>query len=114
MKAALPTPIYLALGRRYRVAYVVNLFFMALMFGAVFGTARMYAGPRAGFLAVTTLGAIPVVYGLSHWYQAECPGVTMRGWAAAKRPRNRPPKSLAVRAEHQFSHVWARKTASLR
>jgi 4-amino-4-deoxy-L-arabinose transferase-like glycosyltransferase len=70
--AALPTPIYLALGRRYRVAYVVNLFFMALMFGAVFGTARMYAGPRAGFLAVTTLGAIPVVYGLSHWYLAEC------------------------------------------
>lgn len=70
--AALPTPVYLAAGRRYRAAYAVNLLFLALTFVAVYRIARIYAGPRAGLIAVTALGTMPVVYGLSHWYLVEC------------------------------------------
>src|SRR5262249_23070142 len=52
--------------------YAVNLFFLALMFAAVYGIATIYADPRAGLIAVAALGAMPVIYGLSHWYLVEC------------------------------------------
>jgi hypothetical protein len=70
--AALPTPVYLALGRRYRAAYAVNLSFLALMFGAMYGICRGYGGPRAGLMAVAVLASVPALYGLSHWYLVEC------------------------------------------
>ena len=70
--AALPTPVYLLVGRRHRAAYAVNLFFLALMFASVYGIAASYAGGRAGVIAVAVLGAMPVIYGLSHWYLVEC------------------------------------------
>src|SRR6476659_86332 len=58
--AALPTPIYLAVGRRYRAAIAINLLFLAMMSGAVYGTARTYAGPRAALIAVAVLATVPV------------------------------------------------------
>ena len=50
--AALPTPVYLLVGRKHRAAFAVNLFFLALMFAAVYGIATIYANPRAGVIAV--------------------------------------------------------------
>jgi 4-amino-4-deoxy-L-arabinose transferase-like glycosyltransferase len=70
--AALPTPVYLALGRRYRAAYAVNVLFLAVMFGAIYGIAKAYAGHRAGLIAVAVSGTMPLIYGLSHWYLTEC------------------------------------------
>ena len=92
--AALPTPIYLVAGRHYRAAYAINVLFLAIAFGAAYGIAGAYAGPRAGLIAVTALAAIPVVYGLSHWYLVEC-GLTalvcaaiylMTGWSESSGP----------------------------
>src|SRR5579871_1175434 len=70
--AALPTPIYLVTGRKYRAAYGINLLFLAMMFGAIYGIAGKYAGSRAGLIAVAACASIPVIYGLSHWYLVEC------------------------------------------
>jgi hypothetical protein len=70
--AALPTPVYLAVGRRYRAAYAVNLLFLALMFGGIYGICKGSGGPRAGLIAVAVLASAPTVYGLSHWYLVEC------------------------------------------
>ncbi len=70
--AALPTPIYLAAGRKYHAAPAVNLFFLAVIFASVYAIARQYSGPRAGLIAVTALGTMPIVYGLSHWFLVEC------------------------------------------
>jgi 4-amino-4-deoxy-L-arabinose transferase-like glycosyltransferase len=92
--AALPTPIYLVAGRHYRAAYAINVLFLAMIFGAAYGIAATYAGPRAGLIAVTALAAIPVIYGLSHWYLVEC-GLTalvcvaiylMTGWSESSGP----------------------------
>ena len=41
--AILPTPLYRLFGRHSRVAYGVNLVFMALLFGAVYRLARRYS-----------------------------------------------------------------------
>jgi len=92
--AALPTPVYLAAGRRYRAAFVVNLAALALMFAAVYGIGKIYGGPRAGLIAVAAVGSMPVIYGLSHWYLVECGLVAlvcaavwvMAGWNESPRP----------------------------
>jgi Dolichyl-phosphate-mannose-protein mannosyltransferase len=70
--AALPTPIYLVVGRKYRAAYAVNLLFLAMMFAAIYGIARNYSTACAGLIAVAVVGTIPVIYSLSHWYLVEC------------------------------------------
>ena len=91
--AALPTPIYLVVGRKHRAAYAVNLLFLAITCGAVYGIARAYAEPRAGLIAVSALTSIPVIYSLSHWYLVECGLVAlvcsavylMAGWNESSR-----------------------------
>jgi 4-amino-4-deoxy-L-arabinose transferase-like glycosyltransferase len=70
--AALPTPVYLVTGRKFRAAYAVNLLFLAIMFAAIYGIARHYASSRAGLIAVAVAGTMPVIYSLSHWYLVEC------------------------------------------
>jgi hypothetical protein len=70
--AALPTPIYLVAGRKYRAAYAINLLFLSIMFAAIYGIARNYSGPRAGVIAIAVVGTMPVTYSLSHWYLVEC------------------------------------------
>jgi 4-amino-4-deoxy-L-arabinose transferase-like glycosyltransferase len=70
--SALPTPVYLVFGRKPRAALVVNLAALLITFSALFCFARKYAGPRAGLIAVTILGTMPMIYGLSHWYLVEC------------------------------------------
>jgi hypothetical protein len=70
--AALPTPIYLIVGRHFRAAYFVNLVSLMLLFFAVFRIARSCSSARAGLLALYLVGTMPMVYGLSRWYLVEC------------------------------------------
>jgi hypothetical protein len=70
--AALPTAIYLIVGRHPRAACAVNLLFMLLLFAAVFRIARKFSSARAGLLAVYIVATMPMVYGLSRWYLVEC------------------------------------------
>lgn len=70
--AALPTPIYLIVGRHFRAAYLVNLVSMMVLFVAVFRIARRCSSARAGLLAVYLVATMPMVYGLSRWYLVEC------------------------------------------
>jgi 4-amino-4-deoxy-L-arabinose transferase-like glycosyltransferase len=70
--AVLPAFAYWIGGRRIHAAYAVNLFFMLVLFGALFHLGKKYAGSRAGLLAVFVAGTMPMLYGLSHWFLAEC------------------------------------------
>jgi hypothetical protein len=70
--AALPTPVYLIVGRHPRAACAVNLFFMLVLFAAVFRIARKFSNARAGLLAVYIVATMPMIYGLSRWYLVEC------------------------------------------
>jgi 4-amino-4-deoxy-L-arabinose transferase-like glycosyltransferase len=67
----LPTPVYLILGRHARAAYGVNLFFMAVLFAALFQLARTQASPRVGLIAVYVAGTMPMLFGLSRWFLVE-------------------------------------------
>jgi 4-amino-4-deoxy-L-arabinose transferase-like glycosyltransferase len=69
--AVFPTPLYGLFGRHSRVAYGVNLVFMALLFGAVYRLARHYSSPRAGLVAVYITATMPLLYGLSRQYLVE-------------------------------------------
>ena len=69
--AVLPTPLYRLFGRHSRVAYGVNLIFMALLFGAVYRLARRFSNPRAGLIAVYLTATMPLLFGLSRQYLVE-------------------------------------------
>jgi hypothetical protein len=70
--AALPTPVYLALGRKPRAAYLVNLAFLLAILSALYWLGKRYASPRAGLLAAFIVGTMPMIYGLSRWFLVEC------------------------------------------
>jgi 4-amino-4-deoxy-L-arabinose transferase-like glycosyltransferase len=70
--AALPTPVYLILGRRPRVAFVVNLAFLLVILSALYWLGKRYSGPTAGLLAAYIAGTMPMIYGLSRWFLVEC------------------------------------------
>src|SRR5258708_7333070 len=70
--AALPTPVYLLVGRHSRAAAAVNLVFMLVLFAAVFRIASKCSSPHAGLLAMYLVATMPMVYGLSRWYLVEC------------------------------------------
>jgi len=70
--AAVPTPVYWIAGRKTRAAYAVNLFFLLVMFGALYWLGKKYASPRAGFIAMFIAGTMPLLYGLSRWFLVEC------------------------------------------
>jgi hypothetical protein len=70
--AALPTPIYLLLGRKLHAAFAVNLIGLLVMFAALYRLGKKYACPRAGLLAVYIAGTMPILYGLSRWFLVEC------------------------------------------
>jgi hypothetical protein len=70
--AALPTPVYLILGRKPRAAYVINLAFLLVILSALYWLGKRYAGPRAGLLAAFIAGTMPMIYGLSRWFLVEC------------------------------------------
>jgi dolichyl-phosphate-mannose-protein mannosyltransferase len=67
----LPTPLFRLFGRHARVAYGVNLVFMALLFGTVYRLAKYYSSPRAGLVAVYITATMPLLYGLSRQYLVE-------------------------------------------
>jgi Dolichyl-phosphate-mannose-protein mannosyltransferase len=70
--AALPTPLYLMLGRKFRAAYIVNVIFLLVILAAVYRIAKRYASPRAGSIAVFVAATMPMIYSLSHWFLVEC------------------------------------------
>ncbi len=70
--AALPTPVYWIAGRRTHAGYAVNLFFLLVMFGALYCLGKKYASPRAGLIAICVAATMPLLYGLSRWFLVEC------------------------------------------
>jgi 4-amino-4-deoxy-L-arabinose transferase-like glycosyltransferase len=70
--AAMPTPIYWIAGRKTHAAYAVNLFFLLVMFCALYWLGKRYASPRAGLIAIFVAGTMPILYGLSRWFLVEC------------------------------------------
>src|SRR5260221_12050029 len=66
--SALPTPVYWIAGRRTHAAYALNLFFLVVMFGALYWLGKKYARPRAGLIAICVAGTMPILYGLSRWF----------------------------------------------
>jgi len=69
--AMLPTPFYLALGRHWHAAYLVNVASMLLLFAAVYDLACRWWSSRAGFFAVLIVGTMPLLYGLATWFMVE-------------------------------------------
>ena len=70
--AALPTPIYLMVGRHPRAALLVNLAFLLVTLATTYLLARAFAGRSAGLVALCIVGTIPMVYGLSRIFLVEC------------------------------------------
>ena len=69
--AALPTPFYVVLGRRWHAAYLVNIASMLVLFCALYQIGARLWHPRAGLIAVFIAGTMPLLYGLSRWYLVE-------------------------------------------
>jgi len=70
---ALPTPVYLLLGRDPRFALAVNLAALMVLFAAIYFIGSRLANGRTGLLAVGIAGTMPLLYGLPHWYLVEIP-----------------------------------------
>src|SRR5439155_1764627 len=66
--ALLPTPVYLIAGRKAGVAHAVNLAALLILFAALYRLAKRYASRRAGLIAMSIAGTMPILYGLSRWY----------------------------------------------
>ena len=79
--AALPTPVYLLAGRKFRAAYSINLVFLFVIFFSLYRMGKRYARPGAGLFAVFVVGTMPMVYSLSRWFLVEC-GLTAMVCAA--------------------------------
>jgi 4-amino-4-deoxy-L-arabinose transferase-like glycosyltransferase len=75
--AALPTPVYLLLGRKFRAAYILNLIFLLVIFVALYRMGKRYASPRAGIIAAFVAATTPMIYSLSHWFLVECGLIAM-------------------------------------
>jgi hypothetical protein len=69
----LPTPMFLVLGRRVQVAYLVNIVAILILCGAVCAIGKHLWTPRAALIAVYVTGTMPLLYGLSRWYMVEYP-----------------------------------------
>jgi len=70
---ALPTPIFLLLGRRWHAAFLVNVTAILVLCSAVWIIGTRLWNSRAGLIAVFVTGTLPLLYGLSRWYLVEYP-----------------------------------------
>jgi hypothetical protein len=68
---ALPTPFYLALGRRWHAAFLINIVAMFALFAAVYRLTARSWNRRAALLAICIVGTMPLLYGLSRWFMVE-------------------------------------------
>jgi hypothetical protein len=66
--ALLPTPVYLIAGRKAGAAHAVNLVSLLILFAALYRLGKRYASRRAGVIAMSIAGTMPILYGLSRWY----------------------------------------------
>ena len=64
----LPTPIYFLFGREPKLAYLVNIAVMPLLFITLYLIARRVDKRITGLLAVFVAATMPLLYGLSHWF----------------------------------------------
>jgi 4-amino-4-deoxy-L-arabinose transferase-like glycosyltransferase len=64
----LPTPIYFLFGREPKLAYLVNIAAMPLLFVTLYLIARRVGNRTTGLLAVFVAATMPLLYGLSHWF----------------------------------------------
>lgn len=64
----LPTPIYFLFGREPKLAYLVNIAAMPLLFVTLYLIARRLGNRTTGLLAVFVAATMPLLYGLSHWF----------------------------------------------
>jgi 4-amino-4-deoxy-L-arabinose transferase-like glycosyltransferase len=71
LMCALPTPIYLLLGRNFKLAFLVNYLFVLLLFWSLYSIARKFWGRRVAFLALLVTGSLPQMFGLTTLYMVE-------------------------------------------
>jgi hypothetical protein len=71
LMCALPTPIYLVLGRNFRVAILINYLFIIVLFGSVHAIARNFWGRRVALLAVFVTASMTEMFLLTNWYLVE-------------------------------------------
>jgi 4-amino-4-deoxy-L-arabinose transferase-like glycosyltransferase len=69
--SALPAPFYLLFGRRWHVAYLVNIAAMLVLFASLYRIARRWWNARAAVFAIAIAGTMPLLYGLARWYMVE-------------------------------------------
>src|SRR6185437_12012215 len=74
---ALPLPFYWVFGRRWHIAFLVNITSMLVLFPAVWRVGKKLQSDRAGLMAICIAGTLPLLYGLSRWYMVEYP---MAAW----------------------------------
>jgi hypothetical protein len=70
---ALPLPFFWIFGRRWHAAFLVNIFAMLVLFGAIRAIANQLRGRRAAWMSVYIAGTLPLLYGLSRWFLVEYP-----------------------------------------
>jgi len=70
--AALPTLIYLIVGRHPHAALLVNLAFLFVTLTTTYLLAKALADRTAGLVALCIVGTMPMVYGLSRIFLVEC------------------------------------------
>lgn len=64
-------PLYRAFGASVDVGTMINVFYLAVLFGAVYGIGRHLGGRRVGLLAAVTVALLPGIYATSRFFYHE-------------------------------------------
>jgi hypothetical protein len=68
---ALPLPFYWIFGRRWHMAFLVNIVAMLVLFISIYKVGERLRSRRTGLVAVYVTGTLPLLYGLARWYMVE-------------------------------------------
>jgi 4-amino-4-deoxy-L-arabinose transferase-like glycosyltransferase len=69
----LTVPLYRLFGVSSDVGTMVNVLFLAVLFGAVYATGALAGGRRAGLLSVFVVATLPMIFAISRYYYIELP-----------------------------------------
>ncbi|HNS50256.1 MAG TPA: glycosyltransferase family 39 protein [Anaerolineae bacterium] len=64
-------PLYRAFGATVDIGTMVNVLYLAMLFGAVYGIGRHLGGRRVGLLAAVTVALLPGIYATSRFFYHE-------------------------------------------
>jgi 4-amino-4-deoxy-L-arabinose transferase-like glycosyltransferase len=64
-------PLYRLFGLSADVGTMVNIFYLAMLFGSVYGIGRQLGGRRVGFLATFVIATLPMIYAISRYFYIE-------------------------------------------